>query len=96
MSAPALKGERADLLQRSFSSKKIRKFCNSDRRAARSSKKHFAVRLVICKAGLNEVEFRKLVDHRGIVLYFPLTALVHPGLARAHTPSGGTDNARIA
>ena len=42
------------------------------------------------------MEFRKLIDHRGIVLNFPLGALAHLGLARAYTLSGDTAKARIA
>ncbi len=41
-------------------------------------------------------EFRKLLDHRGIVINFPLGALAHLGLARAHALSGDTTKARAA
>jgi len=40
------------------------------------------------------VEFRKLVDHRGIVANFPLGALARIGLARACTLQGDTAQAR--
>jgi eukaryotic-like serine/threonine-protein kinase len=41
-------------------------------------------------------EFRKLLDHRGIVLNFPLGALAHIGLARAYAISSDTAKARTA
>ncbi len=41
-------------------------------------------------------EFRKFVDHRGIVVNFPLGALARLGLARAYGLSGDTVNARAA
>ena len=41
-------------------------------------------------------EFQKIIDHRGIVLNFPLGALAHLGLGRAHALSGDTANARSA
>jgi hypothetical protein len=40
------------------------------------------------------VEFRKLVDHRGIVANFPLGALARIGLARAYALQGDTARAR--
>jgi eukaryotic-like serine/threonine-protein kinase len=40
------------------------------------------------------VEFQKFLDHRGIVLNFPLGALAHLGLARAYALSGDTAKAR--
>jgi eukaryotic-like serine/threonine-protein kinase len=52
--------------------------------------------LQLRKANEAESEFRKLIDHRGIVLNFPLGALAHLGLARAYTLSGDTAKARIA
>ncbi|HXM93567.1 MAG TPA: protein kinase [Candidatus Dormibacteraeota bacterium] len=52
--------------------------------------------LQLRKAKEAETEFRKLIDHRGIVLNFPLGALAHLGLARAYTLSGDTAKARIA
>jgi hypothetical protein len=39
-------------------------------------------------------EFQKLLDHRGIVINFPLGALAHLGLARAHALSGETAKSR--
>jgi len=41
-------------------------------------------------------EFQKLIDHPGCVLNYPLGALAHLGLARAHTLSGETEKARSA
>jgi serine/threonine protein kinase/Tfp pilus assembly protein PilF len=41
-------------------------------------------------------EFQKLVDHRGIVLNFPLGALAHLGLARAYAGQGDAAKARSA
>ncbi len=41
-------------------------------------------------------EFRKFLDHRGIVLNFPLGALAHLGLARAYALSGDAARARTA
>ena len=41
-------------------------------------------------------EFQKFLDHRGIVLNFPLGALAHLGLARAYALSGATTKARAA
>ena len=42
------------------------------------------------------VEFQKIIDHRGIVLNFPLGALAGLGLARAHVLQGDTAHAREA
>ena len=42
------------------------------------------------------VEFQKIVDHRGIVLNFPIGALAHLGLARAFVLQGDIANARAA
>jgi len=42
------------------------------------------------------MEFEKILDHRGLVLNFPLSALAHLGLARAHAFSGDTAKARTA
>jgi len=42
------------------------------------------------------VEFQKIIDHRGLVLNFPLGPLAHLGLARAYTLSGETTEARTA
>jgi DNA-binding winged helix-turn-helix (wHTH) protein/Tfp pilus assembly protein PilF len=41
-------------------------------------------------------EFQKMIDHPGIVLNFPLGALAHLGLARAHALQGDTAKARAA
>ncbi len=41
-------------------------------------------------------EFQKFLDHRGIVLNFPLGALAHLGLARAYALSGDTAKATTA
>jgi serine/threonine protein kinase/tetratricopeptide (TPR) repeat protein len=41
-------------------------------------------------------EFQKFLDHRGIVINFPLGALAHLGLARAYTLSGDTAKAKSA
>jgi len=42
------------------------------------------------------VEFQKFLDHRGIVINFPLGALAHLGLARAYALSGDTAKAKAA
>ena len=41
-------------------------------------------------------EFQKLLNHRGIVLNFPLGALAHLGLARAYALQGDAAKARTA
>jgi len=41
-------------------------------------------------------EFQKYVDHRGIVVNFPLGSLAHLGLARAYALSGDTAKAKTA
>src|ERR1700687_1432327 len=41
-------------------------------------------------------EFQRMIDHRGIVLNFPLGALAHVGLARASALQGDTARARTA
>ena len=41
-------------------------------------------------------EFQKIIDHRGIVLNFPLGALAHVGLGRACVLQGDSANARSA
>ncbi len=43
-----------------------------------------------------ELEFQKIIDHRGIVLNFPLGALAHVGLARAYALQGNAAGARTA
>jgi eukaryotic-like serine/threonine-protein kinase len=46
--------------------------------------------------GAATTEFQKLLDHRGIVINFPLGALAHLGLARAYTLSGDTAKGKTA
>src|SRR6266852_9964373 len=41
-------------------------------------------------------EFQKFLDHRGVVVNFPLGALAHLGLARAYALSGDTAKSRTA
>jgi eukaryotic-like serine/threonine-protein kinase len=41
-------------------------------------------------------EFQKIIDRRGFVMNFPLGALAHLGLGRAHALSGDTTKARTA
>jgi predicted Zn-dependent protease len=41
-------------------------------------------------------EFQKIIDHRGIVLNFPLGTLAHLGLARAYALSGDSAKSRTA
>jgi len=41
-------------------------------------------------------EFQKLLDHRGIVVNFPLGALAHLGVARAYALSGDTAKSKTA
>ena len=41
-------------------------------------------------------QFQEMIDHRGIVLNFPLGALAHLGLARAYVLQGDTVKARAA
>jgi eukaryotic-like serine/threonine-protein kinase len=41
-------------------------------------------------------EFQKFLDHRGIVINYPLGALAHLGLARAYAMSGDTAKAKAA
>ena len=42
------------------------------------------------------IEFQRFLDHRGIVINFPLGTLAHLGLARAYALSGNTPKARVA
>jgi hypothetical protein len=42
------------------------------------------------------VEFQKMIDHRGLVLNYPLGALARLGLARAYALQGDTAKARAA
>ena len=46
--------------------------------------------------GAAATEFQKLLDHRGIVINFPLGALAHLGLARAYAMTGDTAKSRAA
>ena len=41
-------------------------------------------------------EFQRIIDHRGIVLNFPLAALARLGLARAYSLEGNNAKARVA
>jgi serine/threonine protein kinase/tetratricopeptide (TPR) repeat protein len=41
-------------------------------------------------------EFQKFLDHRGVVINYPLNALAHLGLARAYALSGDTAKAKTA
>ena len=41
-------------------------------------------------------EFQRIIDHRGIVLNFPLGALAHVGLGRAYALQGDTAKSRAA
>ncbi len=41
-------------------------------------------------------EFQKLLDHRGLVVNYPLASLAHLGLARAYAMSGDTAKTRAA
>ena len=41
-------------------------------------------------------EFQKMIDHRGLVLNYPLGALARLGLARAYALQGDTAKARAA
>jgi eukaryotic-like serine/threonine-protein kinase len=42
------------------------------------------------------VEFEKILDHRGIVLYEAIGALAHLGLARSYIMQGDTSKSRAA
>jgi serine/threonine protein kinase/tetratricopeptide (TPR) repeat protein len=52
--------------------------------------------LMAHNAAAAAAEFQKLLDHRGIVINFPLGALAHLGLARAYALSGETAKSRTA
>jgi ATP/maltotriose-dependent transcriptional regulator MalT len=41
-------------------------------------------------------EFQKILGHRGVVLYEPIGALAHLGLARAYVLQGDTAKAKVA
>jgi len=46
--------------------------------------------------GLATVEFQKILDHPGVIVNFPLSALSHLGLGRARAISGDSTGARTA
>jgi len=52
--------------------------------------------LALHDGGKAVVEFEKILDHRGVVLYEPIGALAHLGLARAYVLQSDTVKARAA
>ena len=52
--------------------------------------------LVVHNGVAASAEFQKFLDHRGIVVNFPLGTLAHLGLGRAYTLSGDTAKAKTA
>ncbi len=50
----------------------------------------------VCNGAAAATEFQKFLDHRRVVLNFPLGALAHLGLARAHAMQGDSAKARAA
>jgi len=52
--------------------------------------------LGVGNGGLAAAEFQKILDHPGVIVNFPLSALSHLGLARARALSGDSAGARIA
>jgi hypothetical protein len=52
--------------------------------------------LALRNGAASVVEFQKFLDHRGIVLNFPLGALAHLQLGRAYAMSGDTAKAKAA
>ena len=52
--------------------------------------------LLAHQGGAAAAEFQKILDHRGVVLNFPLGALTHLGLARAQARQGDGAKARAA
>jgi hypothetical protein len=48
------------------------------------------------KGGLAAAEFQKILDHPGVIVNFPLSALSHLGLGRARARSGDSAGARTA
>ena len=48
------------------------------------------------EGGEAAAEFQKILDHRGVILYEPIGALAHLGLARAYVLQGDTVKARAA
>jgi outer membrane protein assembly factor BamD (BamD/ComL family) len=61
---------------------------------------HLYVRAEASRAAKNgrqaAAEYQKILDHRGVVLYEPIGALAHLGLARAYALQGETAKARVA
>ena len=57
---------------------------------------HGQAYLMAHNAAAAVAEFQKVLDHRGIVINFPLGALAHLGLARAYALSGETAKSRTA
>jgi hypothetical protein len=41
-------------------------------------------------------EFQKILDHRGVVMFEPIGALAHLGMARAYALQGDTAKAHVA
>jgi len=52
--------------------------------------------LGVGNGGLAAAEFQKILDHPGVIVNFPLSALSHLGLGRARALSGDTAGARTA
>jgi serine/threonine protein kinase/tetratricopeptide (TPR) repeat protein len=52
--------------------------------------------LALRKGSEAAVEFKKIMEHRGIVLNEPIAALAHLGMARAYELEGNTEQARTA
>ena len=52
--------------------------------------------LMAHNGGAAATEFQKIIDHRGIVLNYPLGALAHLGLARSYALSGDMPKAKAA
>jgi serine/threonine protein kinase/tetratricopeptide (TPR) repeat protein len=52
--------------------------------------------LMAHNGGAAVLEFQKIIDHRGIVLNYPLGALAYLGLARSYALSGDTPKAKAA
>ena len=57
---------------------------------------HGQADLLAHQGGAAQAEFQKILDHRGVVLNFPLGALTHLGLARAQARQGDGAKARAA
>ena len=52
--------------------------------------------LAIHNGGAAAAEFQKFLDHRGVILNFPLGTLARLGLARAHALQGNAAKARAS